>query len=115
MSQEFTCSIETLDAAGTLVRVSGDVDLQTSPTLRDKLLSLLETTAAKRLVIELSSVAYMDSSGVGTLVDLKRRVEKVGGKVLLVGMQARVRNVFEITRLDRFFVILNSLDEARKA
>lgn len=96
------------------VRVAGEVDLHTSPVLRERLLALLDH-GPQRVIVDLSEVAYVDSSGVGTLVELKRRLDRSGGRVVLVGMQPRVRSVFEITRLDRFFTVVATLDEARGA
>jgi anti-sigma B factor antagonist len=97
-----------------IVRLTDDVDLRTSPDLRDRLLEALGSHPS-RLIIDLSGVPYMDSSGVGTLVDMKRRTERDGSAIILVGLQPRVRSVFEITRLDGFFTIVETLEEAREA
>lgn len=95
-----------------VARVRGEVDLRTSPQLREMLLA--EARAAVGiLVIDLSDVGYMDSSGVGTLVFVKREVERTGGRVVLAGLQPRVRSVLEITHLDKFFTIVQSVDEVR--
>lgn len=98
---------------GTIVRTAGEIDLQHSPTLRSALLALGERKP-KRVIVDLSAVTYVDSSGVGTLVEFKRRLERGGGRVILAGLQPRVRSVFEITKLDQFFTIVANLDEARK-
>jgi len=99
------------EAERSVVRLSGEIDLRTSPTLHARLLELVEARP-KQLVIDLAGVSYVDSSGVGTLVDVKRQMEKRGGRVTLVGLQERVRSVLEITRLDTFFTIKASVDEA---
>jgi len=99
------------DADGPVVTLAGEVDLRSSPQLREALLEILEQRPA-RLVIDLSGVEYMDSSGVGTMVEVKRRVERDGGRIILAGLQPRVRSVFEITQLDRFFEIRRDVDEA---
>jgi anti-anti-sigma factor len=98
----------------TIVRVSGEVDLHTSPQLRALLLEAV-ATSARSLMIDLAEVSYMDSSGVGTLVYVKREVEQAGGRLVLVGPQPRVLSVLEITHLDKFFTIAGSVDEARSA
>jgi len=94
-----------------MVRVAGEVDLHSSPDLRAE---LLKTLAGKprKLVVDLAGVSYMDSSGVGTLVEIKRLLEQKGGSVVLAALQPRVRGVFEITQLDKFFTIVGSADEA---
>ena len=96
---------------GRLVRVAGEVDLHSSPQLRTLLLQVLEQEP-ELLILDLSAVSYMDSSGVGTMVELKRLAERQGGQVVLAGLQPRVRGVFEITQLDKFFAIVDNVDEA---
>ena len=104
--------VETTAVNGvTVVRVSGDVDLQSSPQFRELLLDALAGSRGT-LRIDLSQVHYMDSSGVGTMVYVKREVERAGRRVVLIGLQPRVRSVFEITHLDQFFTIVRSLEEA---
>lgn len=98
----------------TIVRLNGEVDLRTSPQLRSLFLTLLEEKPA-RIILDLSGVSYVDSSGVGTMVELKRRAMRTEASVVLVGLQTRVRSLFEITRLDKFFIIADNIDEARKA
>lgn len=98
---------------GSVLKVEGEVDLRTSPLLRNAAVEILAQRPA-RLIIDLTEVAYMDSSGVGTMVYLKREIERNGGKIILSGLQTRVRGVFEITQLDKFFTITQSVDEAAK-
>lgn len=96
---------------GQIVRVRGEVDLRSSPQLRSRLLQIIEQKP-KCVVVDLSGVSYMDSSGVGTMVEVKRLIERDGGQIVLSGLQPRVRSVFEITQLDKFFRIVDSVDEA---
>lgn len=96
-----------------VVALSGEVDMRASPALRSELLGVVERRPA-RTILDLSGTSYIDSSGVGTLVEFKRKIERVGGRVVLTGMQHRVRSVFEITKLDRFFAIAESVEEARR-
>jgi len=102
------------DADGTaVIRLDGEIDLRTSPMLHERLIELA-AQRPPRFLLELTQVSYMDSSGVGTIVDFKRRLERYGGRLVLVGPQPRVRGVLEITRLDRFFTITATIDEARQ-
>lgn len=93
-----------------VVAVRGEVDLRTSPRLRILLLEQALRVGGT-LVIDLSGVSYMDSSGVGTMVYVKREVERAGRRLVLAGLQARVRGVLEITHLDKFFTIVERVDE----
>ena len=98
----------------TILHISGDIDLRSSPKLRGIFLELVDNQPA-RIILDLSEVGYIDSSGVGTIVELKRRVMRHKHNVILVGLQERVRSLFEITRLDKFFDIAATIDEARQA
>lgn len=98
----------------TVVLLSGDVDLHHSPDLHAKLVEVAGKRP-KRLLLDLSDVPYMDSSGVGTLVEVFRRVNAYKGKMVLFGLNRRVRSVFEITKLDRFFTICETEEQATEA
>jgi len=94
-----------------IVEVLGDIDLNRSQAFQQALLSLLDESP-QRVVIDLSGVPYMDSSGVASLVKLLSRARKAGLGLSLVGLQDRVRSVFEITRLDSVFDIRATQEEA---
>jgi len=102
------------EADVTIVELAGEIDLRTAPRLRDAFIKLLDERP-ERIILALADVSYVDSSGVGTIVELKRRMARSGGDVILVGLRPRVRSLFEITRLDNFFTIVNTIDEARQA
>ncbi|MFH0980938.1 MAG: STAS domain-containing protein [Planctomycetota bacterium] len=95
----------------TVVAAQGEIDLRHSPDFHKTLMKLCEERP-QILVIHLGEVTYMDSSGVGTLVAIFRRTKEYGGRMVLVAPTARVRGIFEITRLDRFFTIKDSESEA---
>jgi len=100
------------EEGGAVLRLAGDLNMHTCSELRTKLLELIEQQPG-RLIVDLSGVGYIDSSGVGTMIEAKRRLERTGGRIVLAGLQARVRSVFEIARLDRYFKIAPSVEEAR--
>jgi len=99
---------------GSVVVLAGEIDYNQS----HKLLEVLNDVIEKRpscLVVDLGAVEYMDSSGLGTLVKIFQQVNGYKGKMALVAMNDRVRNAFEITRLDQFFAIHQTVDEALQA
>lgn len=100
------------DAA--VVVLAGEVDLHHTPEVHKALITACQQEP-KRLVINLESVSYLDSSGIGTLVEIFRRVNGYGGKLALCGLSDRVHSVFEITKLDKFFKIYDSEPEALSA
>ncbi|GMU34030.1 MAG: hypothetical protein AMXMBFR20_19020 [Planctomycetia bacterium] len=98
----------------TIVSLEGDVDLHHSPALHAALVEVAGERP-KRLVLDMSGVPYIDSSGVGTFVEVFRRVTAYKGKMIFFGLNDRVRSVFEITKLDKFFVICQNEDQATQA
>lgn len=89
----------------------GEVTIQESPEFHRRLLDVCRE-APRRLIVNLSEVSYIDSSGVGTLVDINRKMGRHKGELFLVGLTPTVRSVFEITKLDQFFSIYDNEQEA---
>jgi anti-sigma B factor antagonist len=85
-----------------VVTVSGEVDMATGPTLRDDLLGVL-ARGNHRVVLDLSNVTFMDSSGLGALLGGHRRARLLGGEVRLAAPSERVLEILRLTNLDRVF------------
>jgi anti-sigma B factor antagonist len=94
-----------------VVKLTGEIDMSHSPGVHQSLVEVLEARPA-RLIIDLADVSYMDSSGVGILVDALRRVRVSGATLALVGVTPRVLSVLQITKLDQFFEMYETMDEA---
>jgi len=103
------------DSNAVVLSPDGDIDLSRSPDLRTQIASVQQQQPPDKLIINLSSVPYMDSSGVATLVEAMQVSRKRGGRILLCCMNDRVRSIFEIARLDMVFTIVPTLDDALKA
>ncbi len=99
------------DRRAVVVEATGDIDLGRSAEFQRALLEL-PAQRPERIVIDLSGVPYMDSSGVASLVKLLSRVRRSGVGLKLAGLRPRVRGVFEITRLDKVFEIFPGRQEA---
>ena len=91
----------------------GEVDLASSPALRTRLSQII-SESPKKLILDLSRVPYMDSSGVATLVEALQMTNRSGVRLALYGMQERVRSIFEIARLDTVFKITETFEQARE-
>jgi anti-sigma B factor antagonist len=88
------------EPAAPLVVVRGEIDVATSPRLRNALHAIVER-GAHDITLEFSGVSFVDSSGLGVLVGTYKRMREDGGGTLkIVGAQASVRKVFEITGLE---------------
>ncbi len=99
------------DGPAVVVRLVGDVDLHHSPEVRTELLRLAAERHS-RLIVDLSQVDYMDSSGVASLVEALQQVRGYKGRLMLAGANLRVRSIFQIARLDTIFQMADSLEEA---
>ena len=93
-----------------VVRLGGDIDLESSPEVRT---ALLQCVARKRdVMVDMSGVSYIDSSGVASLVEAFQNARKSATRFCLVEVSAAAMRVFELARLDRVFDIRASLKEA---
>lgn len=100
--------------ARTVVRVAGEIDVYTVPALRDRLDAVIDR-GEHDLVVDLSEVTFMDSTGLGVLVGRLKLIRAAGGSMRLVSAQDRVLKVFAITGLDKVFEIYPTVDEALAA
>jgi anti-sigma B factor antagonist len=108
----FSLSSEKLDGGPDyVVSLGGEVDLYTAPELKQELHRLV-SEGATRLVIDMSETTFIDSTTLGVLLSVVKRVRPEGGTVVLVCPDRNVRRIFEITLLDRVFAIVDTRDEA---
>lgn len=98
------------------VKLEGDVDMNSSGQVWDNISPFLEgkKPKAKAVIVELSKVTYMDSSGIATLVRAWQTVKKTGGKLRLASLSVPVQDVFELAHVDKVFEICKSVEEATK-
>jgi anti-sigma B factor antagonist len=91
-----------------VVTVNGDITLGSGGVgLRDKVRSLIDQ-GHKKLVLDLSGVSYMDSSGLGELVHVYATMKNKGGSLKLVGLTRRISDLLTITKLVTVFETYDS-------
>lgn len=98
-----------------VVTVGGALSAASVDSFRDQFLRWWDASDVRNVAMDLSKVDFLDSSGLGVLIALLKRVAERGGDLKLCGVQKKVRLVFEITRAHRVFEILDTKDEALKA
>lgn len=98
----------------TVVKVTGELDVFSSPRLREQLLDVIDTGPV-RLVVDLSGVTFLDSTGLGVLVGIYHRLRARNGTMSFVGANERVRRVFRVTQLTKIFALYDDLDQALAA
>jgi len=94
-----------------ILTLEGEIDLHVSPRVATELRALIKDKPEK-LVIDLSKVSYIDSSGLAVLIDGMQKVEAYRGKLYLVGMREAVQMMFEMSRLDQAFRIRRNVADA---
>lgn len=94
-----------------LVEVIGTLDMQSSPDL-GKTLKKLADQKLGRMMVDLSKVDYMDSSGVGVLISGLKMAQKRDVHFALINVAARVLMVIEMTRLTELFQIFPDVETA---
>jgi anti-sigma B factor antagonist len=104
-------SIRRVDNA-TVVDVSGDIDLASSPEVRKALLHEVRDNRRPRVVLNLSAVRYIDSSGVASLVEGLKASRDSGSRFILVGLSGTAREVLQLSRLVKVFEIYDTEVEA---
>ena len=105
MSVHFAVSLEEPVVDGScVVTLSGEADLFAEPQLKQLLLGAIEA-GAKRIVVDMTDTEFIDSTILGVLIGTSKRLRPDGGQIVLVIDRPSIRKVFEITLLDRAFVI----------
>nr|WP_040563719.1 STAS domain-containing protein [Kineosphaera limosa] len=98
----------------TIVDVQGDIDALSAPALQERL-EMYVAAGQRHLVLDLSGVPFMDSTGLGVLVGVLRLARAHGGSMRLVAPSERVLRIMAITGLDEIFETAPSRDDAVSA
>ena len=95
----------------TIVELAGRFDAYTAPPVKQKLADLVSEGQVK-VVVSMSSVTFVDSTGLSTLVSGLKRCRQSGGDLKIAELQQPVRIIFELTRLDKAFEIVSEEEAA---
>jgi len=94
-----------------IVALEGEIDLNQSPLIKEFLRPLIEQKS-QRLLVDMTGVSYIDSSGLALFIEAMQRVQAYGGAFGLYGLRPGVRTIFEIARLDQIFKIYPDRESA---
>lgn len=94
-----------------VLHLAGELDMATSPRLRQDVVALV-AKGRRFLVVDLTEVDFVDSTGLGVLVGAMKRVRVHDGELHVVVASDRLRQLFEVTRLVRAFALFESVEEA---
>lgn len=96
----------------TIFDLSGDIDFANSPVVRDSVLREIREGRRPRVLVNLSQVRYMDSSGVASLVEGLKASRDLGSRFVLVGLTPSTREVLQLSRLIKVFEVYDNEDQA---
>jgi len=90
---------------GTILDITGDIDLAHSPAVRKALLQEIKEKKTPKVFLNLAKVRYIDSSGIASLVEGLKASRDLGSRLILYGLSKSVREVMELSRLQKIFEI----------
>lgn len=97
----------------TVVDVDGQLIVGNRQELKQRILQELEN-GERRFVIDFERTGYIDSSGLGVLVSLSKKIREQGGELRLAALNEDLRTLFELTKLDTLFTIAENREQALK-
>jgi anti-sigma B factor antagonist len=103
MSQEFELVVTVLEDEA-VISVIGELDFSTAPRLREQILELMKD-GTTRLVIDLSRLDFVDSSGLGVLVATLKRMRERDGTLMLRSPSANTSKVLQVSGLDKLLLV----------
>lgn len=109
MTQELVTEGDSLDITvdhgkeRALVRLHGRLGIDSSPTLRDRLLAILHEQPPKTIIVDLTQVSFIDAAGIATLLEALKIARNRQATLCLKGLQGRMVRLFEVTGLQAVF------------
>jgi len=98
----------------TVIDVKGQLIVGNRQELKQRVLDELEG-GARRFLVDFAGTGYIDSSGLGVLVSLSKKIREQGGELRLAGLNEDLQTLFELTKLDTLFAITRTAEEALAA
>jgi anti-sigma B factor antagonist len=108
---ELDITVHKASEGNAVVAVGGEIDVYTSPSLQERLVDVLKDGSSS-IVLDLSDVTFLDSTGLGVLITALKRCRSAGGDLELVTAQPNVLKVLEITGLNEVFQVRGSVEDS---
>ncbi len=110
MHEDLSIHVHVVDGAQ-VFELTGSLDIATSPTVRAALISASER-GDHRLIVDLTRVDFLDSTGLGALIGGQRRAKEFSGEVRLVAKEGQILRLLRITGLLKVFAVYATLEDA---
>jgi anti-sigma B factor antagonist len=85
--------------------IEGEININSTPQVK-KALAKLITKKTQAITIDFSKITYIDSSGLAMLIEVFKETRLYGGSLQLANLSPRIKNIFEIKKLDKLFTIV---------
>ena len=96
-----------------IVEVDGQLIVGNRQEFKQKVLDALDA-GERKFLVDFTATGYIDSSGLGVLVSLSKKIRDEGGELRLAGLNDDLKTLFELTKLDTLFAISDSAADALK-
>lgn len=111
MTEAFSVRVDATSHEEPVVAVSGEIDIASAPRLKRQLIELAHG-APTAIVIDMSDVSFMDSTGLVVLSLSRKQLEHNGGKLILAGLQPQILRLLQLAGLDDVFSIVSTRPQA---
>lgn len=111
MPEDLRITDHAIDRRTHVIEVEGQVDLYSAPEFKERTAQVIDQRKT-RVIIDLSRVTFMDSTGLGVLIGALKRLRAARAQLLLVVTDYDIERLFELTGLDGTFRVFRSRDEA---
>lgn len=95
-----------------ILEFEGEIVFEKSNQLKEQAKKMLNDREITRLIVDLSRVSFIDSSGVGMLISLFKNIRERGGRMVLTSSSENVNKVLDLTRLDQIMEVYDNIEGA---
>lgn len=95
-----------------LINIQGELDHHSAEYLRRKIDGEMMKSSTKYIILDLSGVSFMDSSGIGVIIGRYKNITKLNGKLAVINAGTHIRKIFEMSGLLRLIPLYDNIDDA---
>lgn len=92
--------------------IIGELDHHSADHIRQKLDAEMIKSTTRNVVLDFSKVTFMDSSGIGVIMGRYKNIQKLNGKMAVIGVNGQIKRIFEMSGLLRLMPAYDNIDEA---
>jgi len=97
-----------------LVNIGGELDHHQAERFRTLIDATFEKSSVRNIILDMSKITFMDSSGIGMIIGRYKNAEKRGGKLVLAAMNEHIQKLFEISGLAKIIKPADTVEDAYK-